>query len=200
MKRELYRNKKMHFVIIVVVTMLILDVFQQAVLAKDKVSYGKWKQANKANSSQVRTITVKRPECYTRWKYIGPGSRGVYLRKGAGLSYSSKANKNPVSVNIGAGVSIAHGIASGSMDVTVSIPLGSASSDKPTVNCDPVKKKGYYGLEVRKKIKPTLWYIQYRHASKNKKGKPIWVVEKAKLGNKECLTVHHYYRYKKFKK
>lgn len=200
MKEILFHNKRVHAVIIAVVAMMLLGFFQKNALAKDKVTYTKWKQANKANSSQVRVITVERPECYTRWKYIGPGRRGAYLRKGASLSYAPNANKNPVSVNIGAGVSIAHGIASGSMDVTVSIPLGSASSDKPTVNCGAVKKNGYYGLEVRKKIKPKLWYMQYRHASTTQKGKHTWVVDKAELYAKKYPTVHHYYRYKKFKK
>lgn len=200
MKEILFHNKRAHAVIIAIVVLMLLGFFQQNALAKDKVTYTKWKQANKANSSQVRVITVKRSECYTKWKYIGPGSRGVYLKKGASLSYSPEANKNPVSVNIGAGVSIAHGIASGSMDVSVSVPLGSTSSSKPSVNCGAVKKKGYYGLEVRKKIKPTLWYTQFRHASTDKKGKPIWVVGKAELSAKKYKNVQYYYRYKKFKK
>lgn len=141
----------------------------------------------------MRTISVIRDEQYTKWKYIGPGKRGSLLGKGASLSYSPNSGKNPVSVSVGAGVSIAGGVASGSLSATVSVPLGSATTGKASINCEPVKKKGYYGLQVRKRIKPHLIYSQYRHRINGK-----WVRKKAKLAIKEYSVIHYEYKYKKF--
>lgn len=196
--RKSYFKKYFEIVIIILMAIIFLITSLSNLYASsDKIKYSKWQQGDRAHSYEVRLVTVERGEYKTKKKYIGPGKRGTYLQKGESLSYIPRSGKNPVSVSVGAGISIPAGIASGSISCSISVPVGSIDGKGATVNCKPVKEKGYYGLVVWKTVKPTLFYSQTRTWNKSK-GR--WVVHKAEL--LKSLTkyevVHNYHEYRRF--
>lgn len=142
--------------------------------AKDTVTVSDtYNSSPSGGNQQHRFITVVKDPAWTKLKKIsGQPTKGTYLKKGDMLFYTEGGGK---SVSISFGVSLGSTYANASASVSFDVPLGKMNSTQYG-KAMRASSPGYYIIKAKKKVQPTIKFIQYRNKQSNGKwgawGKP----------------------------
>jgi hypothetical protein len=173
--------------LIILMALVISDISSIPVYAKDSVSYSSAYARPTKSDEQWRFITVVKDPLWTKLVTVeGQPTKGTYLKKGDSLFYGENGGK---SIPISVGVTIAKVV---SVGVGFNIPMGKAYNTYygKSLKAD---KSGYYIIKAKKKIQPTIKFIQYRHKQNGYLQNGKWGSwEKAKYYGKNYKVVKAY--------